>query len=128
MCSSSFSFPKELEGWEPLGCWRDLPTRAIASLEGKSKLLSDNWKQRSNPLNACAEAAKEEKLKVFAVQDGGQCFGGPYAHIFYNQYGPSNLCKGIRMHFLFAFKLNVKIISKPTGKINLSLFSQLFMP
>lgn len=105
MFKSQF-FSKELDGWESLGCWRDLPTRAIASLEGKSKLLGDNWKQRANPLNACAEAAKDEKLKVFAVQDGGQCFGGPYAHIFYDQYGPSNLCKGTTLHFPFKMLFN----------------------
>ena len=77
-----------------MGCWRDLPTRAIATLEGRSKLLSSNWKTRSNPLHACADAAANENLKVFAVQDGGQCFGGPYAQLYYDQYGPSNLCKG----------------------------------
>ncbi|XP_065055199.1 uncharacterized protein LOC135683775 isoform X1 [Rhopilema esculentum] len=84
----------DLDGWSSLGCWRDLPARAIAGLEGRSKSLTGNWKTRPNALQACANAAKSENLKVFAVQDGGQCFGGPYAQLFYDQYGPSNLCKG----------------------------------
>eukprot|EP00794_Sanderia_malayensis_P014145 gene14144-15622_t len=83
----------DLNGWESVGCWRDLPFRAIATLEGKSKQLSRVWKTRSDPLTSCAKAAAEQNLKVFAIQNGGQCFGGPYAQYFFDQYGPSNLCK-----------------------------------
>ena len=84
-----------LEGWESLGCWRDLPARAMATIEGKSSVLTKDWKNRTDPLNSCAKAALENKYKVFAVQDGGQCFGGQYAQMFFDQYGPSNLCKSM---------------------------------
>ena len=31
---------------------------------------------------------------VFAIQDGGQCFGSDIDHETYNHYGPSTECSG----------------------------------
>ena len=42
----------------------------------------------------CARQARKRGYKVFAVQNGGECFMGPRAKITYNKYGPSKKCRG----------------------------------
>ena len=36
--------------------------------------------------------AKKNGFKVFALQDGGQCFSGPNAEKTYRKYGSTNNC------------------------------------
>ena len=49
----------------------------MESLEGKhSHLKQHDYRTRVNALVKCAEAADEQDLKLFALQNGGQCFGG----------------------------------------------------
>lgn len=42
----------------------------------------------------CAHQARKRGYKIFAVQNGGECFLGPRAKITYNKYGRSTKCRG----------------------------------
>ena len=85
--------------YQSLGCWADTKEwrkpimRAIRSMEGLHSSLNDNYEKRSNPIIKCAQAAKISGYKVFAVQNGGQCFADAYAEKTYTTYGPSTQCK-----------------------------------
>ena len=85
--------------YQSLGCWADTKEwrnsimRAIHSLEGLHPLLNDDYKKRSNPITKCAKAAKAYGYKIFAVQNGGQCFADPNAQKTYTTYGPSTQCR-----------------------------------
>ena len=71
------------------GCWKDVPTRAMASLEHH---FADHYNVRVNPIQKCFGVAMSFGYQVFAIQDGGQCFGSPTAQNTYANYGPSKLC------------------------------------
>ena len=78
-----------------MGCWKDTWDRAIPILEGKSLLLGElDYKARSNALMKCAEVAKSFGLRIFAVQNGGQCFGGKDAERTFMKYGVADSCRG----------------------------------
>lgn len=62
-------------------------------MEGLHSTLNDDYKKRTNPVTKCAEAAKIYGYKIFAVQNGGQCFADPNAGKTYTTYGPSNRCR-----------------------------------
>ena len=72
------------------GCWKDEIRRALPLLEGTSKHLEVHYKRRENPIKKCAFAALEKGASIFAVQDGGQCFGSRSES--YKKYGESSLC------------------------------------
>ncbi|XP_066915183.1 uncharacterized protein [Clytia hemisphaerica] len=77
-----------------VGCYLDKWIRSIPTLEGNHPLLMDSdYKTRSDPLQKCAEAALDKGLKLFAIQNGGQCFGGKTGESRYNVYGTSDQCK-----------------------------------
>ncbi|XP_078619941.1 uncharacterized protein LOC144886984 isoform X1 [Branchiostoma floridae x Branchiostoma japonicum] len=76
-----------------LGCWRDTADRAIPVLEGTDpRLYSVNYLERDNATEKCYQVAFDRGFRVFAVQDGGQCFGSADAHNTYKKYGPSTAC------------------------------------
>ena len=69
--------------------------RAMESLEGKhTQLKQHDYKTRVNALMKCAEAADEQDLKLFALQNGGQCFGGKNDENAYRKHGASAECGG----------------------------------
>ena len=69
--------------------------RAIESMEGKHRLLRDvEYRSRVNALMKCAEAALDKNISMFALQNGGQCFGGKSAEGSFRKYGPSAACCG----------------------------------
>lgn len=82
--------------FQSIGCWADSPEdRAMATLEGKhTQLKHQDYKTRVNSLMKCAEAADENNLKLFALQNGGQCFGGSNNENTYYKYGRSSQCEG----------------------------------
>ncbi|KAL9981496.1 hypothetical protein ACROYT_G010203 [Oculina patagonica] len=87
----------EIKGktFKSIGCWRDNPDRAIEILEGKHRLLKDpDYKSRVNALMKCANAAFDMSLVMFALQNGGQCFGGKDSEKTFRKYGPSTACCG----------------------------------
>ena len=57
--------------------------------------MDSDYKTRADPLQKCAEAALDKGLKLFALQNGGQCFGGKTGELRYNIYGESDGCKGM---------------------------------
>ena len=90
-----------LSEFKSIGCWTDnMAARAVAPLEGKHPLLKDsNYKARTNALMKCAEVALDKKFKLFALQNGGQCFGQGDQYDSYKKYGPSYGCKGNKERF-----------------------------
>lgn len=76
-----------------IGCFKDNPERAIPLLEAISPLLDGSYMQRAAAIRRCAKVAYDLKLDVFAVQNGGQCLGGPQANLNYNKYGSSIQCQ-----------------------------------
>ena len=82
--------------FKSIGCWADSPkNRAMESLEGKhSHLKQHDYRTRINALMKCAEAADEQDLNLFALQNGGQCFGGKNDENTYRKHGPSAECQG----------------------------------
>lgn len=81
--------------FKSIGCWADsTKRRAMDSLEGKSSQLKHPYKTRVNALMKCAEVADEHDLKIFGLQNGGQCFGGKNAENTYREYGQSTECAG----------------------------------
>ena len=59
-------------------------------------MTEPDYKARTNALIKCAKAAKSLNLKMFAVQNGGQCFGGEGAEKTFTKYGVSVTCRGKR--------------------------------
>ncbi|XP_022800544.1 uncharacterized protein LOC111338336 isoform X2 [Stylophora pistillata] len=87
----------EIKGrfFKSIGCWADsTKIRAMDSLEGRSSRLKQPYKTRVNALMKCAEVADEQDLKIFGLQNGGQCFGGKNAENTYRKYGQSTECAG----------------------------------
>jgi len=76
-----------------IGCYKDNPERAIPLLEAMSPLLDGSYVQRPAAIRRCAKVAYDLKLDVFAVQNGGQCLGGPDANLNYKKYGSSTQCR-----------------------------------
>ena len=82
--------------FQSIGCWKDsLDTKALLPLENKHPLLMDgHGEARANAMMKCAEAAWDLGLKIFALQNGGECMGEPEGERKYMKYGMSNLCHG----------------------------------
>ena len=76
-----------------IGCFKDNPERAIPLLEAMSPLLDGSYMQRAAAIRRCAKVAYDLQLDIFAVQNGGQCLGGPNANLNYNKYGSSAQCQ-----------------------------------
>ncbi|EDO50076.1 predicted protein [Nematostella vectensis] len=72
-----------------VGCFSDKPERAMG------KMIQDLRSHR-DPIGRCSELAVKQGYQVFGVQDGGQCFFGPKAHITYDKYGTSKQCKDLK--------------------------------
>ncbi|CAH1276936.1 LPA, partial [Branchiostoma lanceolatum] len=82
----------ESRDYTSLGCWRDTADRAIPTLEGTDPRLDGNYQVRPNAIETCYQVARSLGFTVFAVQDGGQCFGSADAHYTHSKYGPSTAC------------------------------------
>ena len=75
-----------------LGCWKDSIPRALPSFEGTSPTLDGHYKRRERAFQKCFELAKSLNHKIFAVQDGGQCFISSESEDSYKTYGTSTEC------------------------------------
>ena len=80
-------------GYETVGCYKDTANRAIQILEGKDPVLDGSYSSRKNPIAKCAVAAMRAGHSMFAVQNGGQCFGSATAPQTFDKYGKSTACK-----------------------------------
>ena len=74
-----------------LGCWKDDIPRALLNVEGRSEILDGHYKRRENTLQKCFKASVTKGYEVFALQDGGQCFGA-FDSVTYTKYGTSSDC------------------------------------
>ena len=70
-----------------IGCFRDKPRRAAGSMVANQRGLKF-------AVRDCAHQARKRGYKLFAVQNGGECFLGPGAKITHNKYGRSTKCQG----------------------------------
>ena len=75
-----------------LGCYKDLPVRAMESLEGQDHLLDGDYKSRKHAIQKCLMVGKGRGYKVMGIQDGGMCVGSATGKGF-NKYGISHDCK-----------------------------------
>ncbi|KAI8492037.1 hypothetical protein Bbelb_304100 [Branchiostoma belcheri] len=96
--NTKFCFINKKKGERPqytsLGCWTDRRDRAIPELEGTDPRLDGDYEERKNAVKKCYQVARSRWFTVFALQDGGQCFGSADAQNTYKKYGPSTACKG----------------------------------
>lgn len=54
--------------------------------------MEPNYKARKYALMKCAHAAMDKHLKVFGIENGGQCFGAKDEHSL-NKYGTAVECR-----------------------------------
>ena len=81
--------------YQGLGCWKDAIPRVMQTLEGNgnvSFVLDRHYKRRANAVQKCYKAALSLGFRIFAVQDGGQCFSSSSAESTYQNIGPSTAC------------------------------------
>ena len=76
-----------------LGCYRDTKRRAIATMEGRSRVLKGHYRRRQDAVRKCALAAYKRGYKLFAVQHGGWCAASRTGYRTYRTYGKSNRCR-----------------------------------
>ena len=76
-----------------IGCFRDTDRRAIATMEGRSRLLRGPYNRRRDAIRKCASAAYKRGYRVFALQNGGWCASSRNAFRTYARYGRSKRCK-----------------------------------
>ena len=102
-----------------LGCWNDSGSHALPVLEHSDPRLDDSYQNRSDPLLKCGQVARKRGYTVFAVQDGGMCFGGPLAEINYRKYGISRSCHdGLGGVYANSVYRLIGKLSAALGKIN----------
>lgn len=76
-----------------IGCFRDTGRRAIATMEGRSRLLKGNYQRRLYAIQKCAMAALRRRYRVFALQNGGWCASSRTAYRTFARYGRSKKCR-----------------------------------
>ena len=107
--------------WKDTDYWWDPDQRAIKSVEGKHPKVSGDYNTRKDPIGRfsdlafsriflqfmaiyllllifflpgkCADTAKELGFKLFALQNGGQCFTSADAQANYRKFGKSDKCR-----------------------------------
>ena len=65
--------------------------RTMIPLEKTASILNGNYKIRLEPIKKCGDVAWSLGYKIFALQDGGQCFGTSSLEEYKN-YGTSDAC------------------------------------
>ena len=75
-----------------MGCFKDLPVRAMEILEGQDHLLDGNYKSRKNAMEKCVLVGRGREYDVVGIQDGGMCVGSAKVRDF-NKYGISRDCR-----------------------------------
>ena len=75
-----------------MGCYKDLPVRAMEVLEGKDHLLDGNYTSRKDAIEKCLLVGRGRGYEVVGIQDGGMCVGSAKLRDF-NKYGISRDCR-----------------------------------
>ena len=75
-----------------LGCFKDnSEASALLSLETENATFLDGpYQSRKNAVMKCALEAAKNDFKVFAIQNGGECFSGYDAHSSYSMYASTD--------------------------------------
>ena len=80
--------------YESRGCWKDRKTtpRTLTDIDiDIPKTFGSHYKKRKDPILHCLQAAIARGYVVFALQDGGQCFGSSSLKS-YSKWGTSTDC------------------------------------
>lgn len=98
------------------GCYKDLPIRAMESLEGKDPILLDgNYASRDEAVLKCLMLGRKLGYAVVGVQDGGMCVGSTKVKT-YKKYGVSHDCRGDRKGGPWASEVYLSLTNHITGK------------
>ena len=81
--------------FEHVGCWEDRKSRAVPILERSDDRLRDTYWNRKAAIEKCYVVARENGLRIFSIQNGGQCFGSADRNV-YKKYGRSTKCKNMK--------------------------------
>ena len=80
----------------PKGCWKDNATaRTMVNIDGDiQKRFGANYISRTEPKIHCMRVAIKRGFVVYALQNGGECWGSPTLDS-YKKYGeaPKGKCK-----------------------------------
>ena len=100
LISDSFPFKapprSKIGAYEHLGCWKDdvlsQGKRLLEDIDAAVWLLTgQHYKSRTDPIQSCMKAAKNHHFVIFALQDGGQCYGSDKLDL-YKSLGESDKC------------------------------------
>ena len=81
-----------ISGYIHLGCWRDTGNRAVPQIEGSDPRIRGNYQRRGDAINKCFQVARQRKMVLFAVQNGGWCAASENLN-GYKKYGKSGKCR-----------------------------------
>ena len=92
--------PRQLNGftfisfsaYTHLGCWKDTARRAVPQIEGSDPRIRGNYVRRGDAINKCYQVARQRKMIIFAVQNGGWCAAATNLN-GYRKYGKAGNCK-----------------------------------
>ena len=81
-----------LSAYTHLGCWKDTARRAVPQIDGSDPRIRGNYVRRSDAINKCYQVARQRKMIIFAVQNGGWCAAATNLN-GYRKYGKASNCK-----------------------------------
>ena len=81
-----------LSAYTHLGCWKDTARRAVPQIEGSDPRIRGNYVRRGDAINKCYQVARQRKMIIFAVQNGGWCAAAGNLN-GYRKYGKAGNCK-----------------------------------
>merc|ERR1712168_1679350 len=81
-----------LSAYTHLGCWKDTARRAVPQIEGSDPRIRGNYVRRGDAINKCYQVARQRKMVIFAVQNGGWCAAAGNLN-GYRKYGKASNCK-----------------------------------
>ena len=82
-------------------------------LDGSDERIRGNYKIRPDAIKRCYVVARERGLKIFAIQDGGQCFGSRDKNR-YKKYKRSRKCANMKGGY---YANDVYLTADPKGKL-----------
>ena len=76
------------------GCWKDLPWFWVFTKIDKDidESLGQTFKDRQHPIQNCQDAALGRGYILFALQNGGECWGTDDRNLDYKKYGQADEC------------------------------------
>lgn len=79
-----------------MGCFNDdSQAHALMSMESENTTFLDGpYQTRENAIMKCALEAAKNDFKVFALQNGGECYSGSDAVSSYSLYGNTSCPQG----------------------------------